>query len=153
MNLTGKSNHPRISFLQSQEKARQISYTSETEQYVYEPNASLLKAGFYKGLTDLYPLRKFHPDSHLYTSDQLVPDFPGRVFQVEARTSFNKKELKNFLHETDKASVAIRNFPLSVDELRKKLKIKEGGDTYVFATTLANDKHILLKAGKITLTN
>jgi len=149
VNLTEKGNHPRISFLLSQEKARQISYTSETEQYVYEPNASLLKAGFYKGLTDLYPLRKFHPDSHLYTSDQLVPDFPGRVFLVEARASFNKKELKNFLHETAKASVAVRNFPLSVAELRKRLKIKEGGDTYLFATTLANGKHILLKAGKI----
>jgi len=143
--LNKKNNQPAISFLQSQEKARQITYTSEIERYIYEPNASLLKAGFYKGLTSLYPLQKFHPDSHLYTSDRFIPDFPGRIFQTEAYTSFNKKELKNFLSATAKASLAVRNFPLSVAELRKKLKIKEGSETFIFATTLSNGKHILLK--------
>ena len=149
VNLSKKTvQQPGLSFLQSQEKAKQINYTSEIEQYVYEPNASLLKAGFYKGLTEIYPIRKFHPDSHLYTSDQFIPDFPGRVFQTEAYTSFNKKELKNFLSKTDKAFLAVRNFPLSVAELRKKLKIKEGGDIYLFAATLSNGKHILIKAKK-----
>jgi len=145
VNLNKKNNQPAISFFPSQEKARQINYTSEIEQYIYEPNVSLLKAGFYKGLTDLYPLQKFHPDSHLYTSGRFIPDFPGRVFRTEAYTSFNKKELKNFLSATAKASLAVRNFPLSVAELRKKLKIKEGGETFIFATTLSNGKHILLK--------
>lgn len=149
VNLSKKRNQPKISFLLSQEKARQIPYTSEIEQYLYEPNASLLKAGFYKGLTELYPLRKLHSDSHLYTSDRFIPDFPGRVFQTEAYTSFNKKELRNFLCRTEKASLAVRNFPLSVSELHKKLKIKDGGETYLFATTLANGKHILLKNKKI----
>jgi len=150
VNLTKKNNQPALSFLPSQEKTRQIKYTSEIEQYIYEPNASLLKAGFYKGLTDLYPLRKFHPDSHLYTSSQLIPDFPGRVFQIETYTSFNKQELRPFLFELDKASIAVRNFPLPVAELRKKLKIKEGGTTYLFATTLANGKRVLIKTIKIT---
>jgi 16S rRNA G966 N2-methylase RsmD len=149
VNISNKRNQPEISFLQSQEKERKICYTAEIEQYVYEPNASLLKAGFYKGLTGLYPLRKFHPDSHLYTSEKMIPDFPGRIFRTEAYASFNKKELKSFLHETDKASVAVRNFPLSVAGLRKKLKLKEGGDIYIFATTLANGKHILLKVKKV----
>ena len=148
VNLNKKNNHPEISFLLSQEKARQINYTSEIEQYIYEPNASLLKAGFYKSLTSLYPIRKLHPDSHLYTSNQFIPDFPGRIFQTEAYTSFNKKEIKNFLSETDKASLSIRNFPLSVAKLRKKLKIKEGGEIYLFATTLANEKHVLIKLNR-----
>jgi len=148
VNLSKKSNQPEISFLQSQEKARQIDYTSEVRQYIYEPNASLLKAGFYKSLTDLYPILKFHPDSHLYTSDQLISDFPGRIFHIESYSSFNKQELNNFLREIDKASLAARNFPLSVVGLRKKLKISEGGEIYIFATTLANGKHILLKSKK-----
>jgi len=148
VNLNNKNNQPAISFLQSQEKARHIDYTSEIEQYIYEPNASLLKAGFHKGPADLYPIRKFHPDSHLYTSGQLISDFPGRIFRTEAHTSFNKKELKNFLCGTDKASLAIRNFPLSVAELRKRLKIKEGGETCIFATTLANGKHVVIKVNR-----
>ena len=149
VNMNKKNNQPKISFLLSEEKSMSIQYTSEIKQFIYEPNTSLLKAGFYKGLTGLYPLRKFHPDSHLYTSDRFITDFPGRVFQTVAYASFNKKELKNFLCDTDKASVAVRNFPLTVDELRKKLKLKEGGDTYIFATTFANGKHILIKNKKI----
>jgi len=149
VNLSDKSNQPKISFLQSQEKAREISYTSEIGPFIYEPNASLLKAGFFKGLTALYPLRKLHRDSHLYTSDHLIPDFPGRVFQTEAVASFNKKELNGFLRKASKASLAIRNFPLSVSELRKKLKIREGEGACIFATTLANEKHILLRTKKI----
>jgi len=148
VNLENKNNQPEISFLQSQEKIKQIDYTSEIEQYIYEPNTSILKAGFYKGLTDLYPIRKFHPDSHLYTSGKFISDFPGRIFQTQAYTTFNKKELKNFLYEIDKASLAVRNFPLSVAELGKKLKIKAGGNTFIFATTLANGKRILLKTEK-----
>ena len=146
VNLTKKNRQPGVSFLLSQERARQISYTSEVERYIYEPNTSLLKAGFYKGLTDLYPIRKFHPDSHLYTSDQLISDFPGRIFRTEACTTFNKQELKDFLSGMDRANLAVRNFPVSVAGLRKQLKIKEGGDIYIFATTLANGRRTLVKA-------
>lgn len=146
VNLTKRNNQPALSFLLPEEKARQISYASEVEQYVYEPNASLLKAGFYKGLTELYPIRKFHPDSHLYTSSQFIPDFPGRIFQTKACSSFSKRALKNFLSGMDKANLAVRNFPLSVEDLRKKLKIKEGGEIYIFATTLADGKRTLIKA-------
>ena len=145
VNLSNKKNQPTITFFQSEEKTRQIGYTSEVEQYIYEPNASLLKAGLYKGLTTLYPVRKFHPDSHLYTSSELISDFPGRIFQTEAYSSFNKQELKNFLFGIDKASLAVRNFPVSVAELRKKLKIKEGGEVYIFATTLSDGRKGLIK--------
>ncbi|MDR0836035.1 MAG: SAM-dependent methyltransferase [Tannerella sp.] len=145
INLNKKGERQEISFLQSQEKEWRIEYTSQVENYLYEPNVSILKAGFFKGLTGSYPIRKFHPDSHLYTSKIFVPDFPGRSFQVETCSSFNKKDLKNLLCGMDKANLAIRNFPLSVAELRKKLKLKEGGEDYLFATTLANGKHVIVK--------
>ena len=149
VNLSKKNSQPELSFLLSQEKAKQITYTSEVGSYLYEPNTSLLKAGFYKGLTDVYPLLKFHPDSHLYTSDQLFPDFPGRVFQTIGSTFFNKKELRKFLSGMTKASVTVRNFPLSVIDLRKKIRLEEGGEIHLFATTLANEKLILIKCSRI----
>jgi hypothetical protein len=149
VNRNKKGNQPEISFYQSQEKESCIEYTSRIERYLYEPNTSILKAGFYKGLALAYPIRKLHPDSHLYTSEELVPDFPGRIFQVEAYSSFNKKDMKHFLSGIDKANIAVRNFPLSVAELRKKWKIKECGEVYLFATTLADGKHILIKNQKI----
>jgi 16S rRNA G966 N2-methylase RsmD len=153
VNLSKKSKQSKISFFQSQEKIKQIACISEIGQYIYEPNASLLKARFYKGLTDLYPVQKFHPDSHLYTSSQLIPDFPGRIFQTKAYTSFNKQDMKYFLSDMEKASIAVRNFPLSVAELRKKLRIKDGGETCLFATTLANGRHVLIKSKKMIYTN
>jgi 16S rRNA G966 N2-methylase RsmD len=150
VNLNKKNNQPEIAFYQSQERESHIEYTSQIERYIYEPNASILKAGYYKGLALSYPIRKLHPDSHLYTSEKMVSDFPGRIFQVEAYSSFNKKDLKNFLSNINKANIAVRNFPLSVAELRKKWKIKEGSKVYLFATTLANGKHVLVKNQKYT---
>jgi len=149
INISKKGESSKITFLQSKERAGQIDYTSEIGQYIYEPNTSLLKAGFYKRLTDLYPVRKLNADSHLYTSAKFIRDFPGRAFKVEAYSSFNKKELNNLLRDVKKASITVRNFPLSVAELRKQLKIKESGDTHFLATTLADGKHILLKAQKL----
>jgi len=148
VNLSRKRNQSSVSFLLSQEREKQINYTSEVGQYIYEPNTSLLKAGFYKGLTDLYPLLKFHSDSHLYTSSQLISDFPGRVFRTETYTTFNKKELKKFLNGIEKASITVRNFPASVADLRRRIKIKEGGEIQLFATTLANGKAVLIKTQK-----
>ncbi|MBE6272644.1 MAG: SAM-dependent methyltransferase, partial [Bacteroides sp.] len=87
--------------------------------------------------------------SHLYTSSHFIEDFPGRRFQVEAVSSFGKKELKTFLQGMEKANITIRNFPSSVADLRKRLKLKEGGEDYVFATTLADESKILIKCKKV----
>jgi len=132
-------------FSLSEEKNTSISYTSDVKEYLYEPNASLMKSGCYKSLGLRYAVDKLHPDSHLYTSSHYLPDFPGRVFQVEDVSSFNKKDLKALLHNTNQANISIRNFPLTVEQLRKQLKIKEGGEIFLFATTLANGQHLLLK--------
>ncbi|MDR0864720.1 MAG: class I SAM-dependent methyltransferase [Candidatus Symbiothrix sp.] len=134
-----------LSFEYPEEKKAQMAYTPEIKDFLYEPNASLLKAGFYKGLALRYKVEKLHPDSHLYTSTHCVPDFPGRIFRVEAVSSLNKKDLKAFLTGLDKANLTIRNFPLTVADLRKKLKLKEGGDVYLFGTTLSNGVHVLVK--------
>ena len=109
----------------------------------------ILKGGAYRLLTTTYPVKKLHVNSHLYTSSILVQDFPGRIFQVKAISGFGKKELKGFLQSMVKANITIRNFPSSVVELRKRLKLKEGGEDYLFATTLADESKVLIKCRKI----
>jgi hypothetical protein len=121
---------------------------TQVEAYLYEPNASILKAGAYRSLTQSYEVKKLHASSHLYVSSHFIEDFPGRRFRVESVSGFGKKELKSFLQGMDKANITIRNFPLSVADLRKRLKLKEGGDIYLFATTLADGSKVLVKARK-----
>ena len=135
-------------FTQEQERTSDCPLTHEVEAYLYEPNASIMKAGAYRSLTQAYPVKKLHPSSHLYVSPHFIEDFPGRKFQVEAVSGFGKKELKTFLQGMEKANLTIRNFPSSVAELRKRLKLKEGGDDYLFATTLADESKVIIKCKK-----
>lgn len=118
-------------------------------QYLYEPNVSLMKAGCFSLLTARYSLSALSLNSHLFVSDEAIDAFPGRKFRITAVSSFNKKELRHSLSGIDKANLAVRNFPMSVAELRKRLKIKEGGDIYLFATTDAENKHLLFVCEKI----
>jgi 16S rRNA G966 N2-methylase RsmD len=145
VNIGKKRGIQKLTFLLSEEKQTVITYAGKVKTCLYEPNVSLLKAGCYKGITKTYPVEKLHPDSHLYTSSELLSDFPGRIFQVVAVSSLNKKELKTMLSEIDKAHISIRNFPASVADLRKRWKIKEGGDIYLFATTMANGNRVIIK--------
>ena len=96
-----------------------------------------------------YPVQQLSPNSHLFMSSVEIGDFPGRRFQICAISSMNKQELKETLQGVEKANIAVRNFPLSVEQLRKKLKIKDCGDTYLFATTLADGQHRLFICRKI----
>ena len=112
--------------------------------YLYEPNASLMKAGCFSVLSERYGARMLSKNSHLFVSMEPIEDFPGRSFRIIAISSFNKKELKRYLSGIAKANIATRNFPLSVAELRKRLKLKDGGETYIFATTLSNESHVLV---------
>ena len=104
--------------------------------YLYEPNASIMKAGCFDEVADFYHVCELSANSHLFTSDYEITDFPGRGFRVEAVSSMNKRELKTVLQEVDRANITVRNFPMSVAELRKRLHLKEGGDVYIFATTV-----------------
>ena len=118
--------------------------TLEEMQYLYEPNASLMKAGCFGVLSGRYDARMLSKNSHLFVSREPIAVFPGRSFRIIAVSSFNKKELKRHLSGITKANIATRNFPLSVAELRKRLKLKDGGETYIFATTLSDDSHVLV---------
>ena len=118
--------------------------TLEEMQYLYEPNASLMKAGCFSVLSERYGARMLSKNSHLFVSREPIAAFPGRSFRIIAISSFNKKELKRHLSGITKANIATRNFPLSVAELRKRLKLKDGGETYIFATTLSNESHVLV---------
>ena len=116
----------------------------EEMQYLYEPNASLMKAGCFGVLSDRYDARMLSKNSHLFVSQAPIEAFPSRSFRIIAVSSFNKKELKRYLSGITKANIATRNFPLSVAELRKRLKLKDGGETYIFATTLSDESHVLV---------
>ena len=118
--------------------------TLEEMQYLYEPNASLMKAGCFSVLSERYGARMLSKNSHLFVSQAPIEAFPGRSFRIIAVSSFNKKELKRYLSGITKANIATRNFPLSVAELRKRLKLKDGGETYIFATTLSDESHVLV---------
>lgn len=130
----------------TEESAAVCSYTSTVGQYLYEPNSSLMKAGCYRLPAQRYGLQKLHPNTHLYTSDALVSDFPGRIFRVERTCGFGKKELKAL--DCRQANLAVRNFPERVDTLQKRLKISDGGSTYLFATTLQDETKALIVCTK-----
>ena len=115
-----------------------------TEKYLYEPNASLMKAGCFALIAQRYGCRQVGADSHLFLSSEPIPSFPGRGFAIRAITTMNKRELKAALGGTGQANVSVRNFPMTADALRKKLKLKDGGDTYIFGTTTADSRHVLI---------
>ena len=123
--------------------------SSLISHFLYEPNASMMKAGCFDQVEQRFPVRQIAPNSHLFLSDVEIGDFPGRRFQVLAVSSMNKQELRTALKELERANISVRNFPLSVDQLRKKLKLKDGGDVYIFATTMADGEHRLLICRKI----
>ncbi|KGK29103.1 SAM-dependent methyltransferase [Cellulophaga sp. E6(2014)] len=118
---------------------------SEPQTYLYEPNSAILKSGAFKSVGAHFKLNKLHEHSHLYTSDRLV-DFPGRIFKITAVLPYQKKELQK--QKFSKANITTRNFPEPVASIRKKFKIKDGGDQYLFFTTAVNDKLIVLNCTK-----
>lgn len=121
---------------------------TQNSKFVHEPNASIMKAGCFDELAAAYGVSPVSRNSHLFLSDEPVEGFPGRSFVVERVTTMNKGELRKALVGIEKANIATRNFPLSVAELRKRLKIKDGGDVYIFATTTAEGEHVLLISRK-----
>lgn len=116
----------------------------QTPSYLYEPNASVMKAGCFRELELTFGARQISDNSHLFTSERLIQGFPGRRFAVDTVTSFNKRQLKEALRNVTSANITVRNFPMTVAILRKKLKLKDGGDTYIFATTTAGGEHVLV---------
>ena len=148
LNFTSKGNQT-YTFNLPDEATTSIIYTKQLGRYIYEPNASIRKVGGFNTLANKFNIDKLHPNSHLYTADSLVENFPGRIFEVVETYGFDKKSQRNFRDKVKKANLSIRNFPSSVAQLRKRLKLGDGGNDYVFATTLANEKRILIRSTKV----
>lgn len=117
-------------------------------RYVWEPNASIMKAGCFGTLCQRFGVAKAAPHSNLFLSDETVP-FPGRGFEIITISSMNKREIKSTLSGISQANIAVRNFPLSAVELRKRLKLKDGGVHYIFGTTDQQGSHVLLICKKM----
>lgn len=139
---------PEVRFTMEEERNSSGKLAESVLKYLYEPNPAVMKAGCFKLLTQRFDVFKLHKNSNLYTSEDLISDFPGRIFEVEGWAPYNKKVKQALLQEVDKASIAVRNFPLSVAELRKALKIGDGDAIYLFATTLKGEQKIIVKTKK-----
>ena len=161
-----------FSFTEDEEQNAEWTLADGVGKYLYEPGVACMKAGCFKLLSQRYNLDKLHRNSHLYTSDELVPDFPGRIFEVVCTVPFDKKAKKNLFETqrhkdaktqsgkssatlrlcdsaTSKASIAVRNFPLSAEELKKNLGLQDGNDFYIFGTTMKGEKKVVILTKKV----
>ena len=142
-----ETRQPAVTFSMEEERVAILQLAKELGHYLYEPNPAVMKGGCYKMLSQRYALKKLHRNSHLYTSDSLIQDFPGRIFEVDGWAIYGKKA-KDLLKDVDKASIAVRNYPMTVAEIRKSLKINDGDQTYLFATTLSDERKVIILTHK-----
>ncbi len=138
-----------ISFTIDEESACPLSLADGVMRYLYEPNAAVMKGGCFKTIASAYGMSKLHRNSHLYTSENLVTKFPGRIFEVRDCVPFNRNSRRLLPQDGSKFSISVRNFPLSAEQLRKLLKLKDGDECYLFATTIKNDSKVLILCKKI----
>lgn len=117
-------------------------------RFLYEPNASIMKAGCFDVIEQRYGVTQIGPGSHLMVAAEPIQDFPGRGFAVDAIAGMGKKDIKALLQGVTHANIAVRNMPISVADLRKKLKLKDGGDVYLFATTMQGGRRVLITTHK-----
>ena len=128
--------------------ATNSTFNIQHSTFLFEPNASVMKAGCFDEIARAYGVSAISRNSHLFLSDRETDGFPGRSFAIDAVTTMNKRQLRQTLSGMKQANIAVRNFPLSVAELRKRLKLSDGGDTYIFATTTSEGDHILMLTHK-----
>lgn len=138
-----------FSFMQSEEATTSILYADTLKRYLYEPNSSILKAGSFKCISTHFNVSKISPNSHIYTSDIIIDNFPGRVFEVKGCFNPTKRNIKEFVKENEKANITVRNYPMSVSQIRKTSNLKEGGDVYVFASTLNSGQKVWINCTKV----
>ena len=128
------------------------NFSLVVQHYLYEPNSSILKAGAFKSAANSYSINKLHVNTHLYTSENQISEFPGRSFKVIKVWGINKKELAELKKQVPIANISTRNFPLKPEELKKKIGITDGGDTYLFGCTLADESKVIIQCEKVTST-
>ena len=130
------------------EEREECMLSTDTFRFLYEPNASIMKAGCFELIARRFGVSQLDRNSHLFVSDIEIKDFPGRRFTIERVTSMNKRELRDTMVGITQANIAVRNFPMTVDALRKRLKLRDGGDVFIFATTVARQGHLLFVCRK-----
>ena len=135
-------------FVFTPNEAKTTALEVKSSKKLFVPNASVMKAGCFPEIETRFGIRQIGKNSHLFVGDEIVEGFPGRVFNILGVTTMNKKELKSALAGIDRANITTRNFPLSPEQLRKRLKLKDGGDIYLFATTTDNEEHVIYVTGK-----
>ncbi len=149
LNLVETRHDTSLQFTKNDEKSAIPTFATTIRKYLYEPNASIMKSGAFKLISHRFGIDKLHINSHLYTSDNLISDFPGRVFEVVGFAPFNKKVKKELLNDITEASVVTRNFPLSANEMRKALNLKESDRNFVFGTTMMGEKKVVVLCKKV----
>lgn len=149
VNYTDREKRQVFSYLREEEKESSFRAAERVRHYLYEPNAALLKSGAFKSVACRYKVEKLHLNSHLYTSDEKIEDFPGRIFEVRNQYDCSNKKLKQFGKMIPQANITVRNFPLTVDAIRKNSGITEGGKLYLFATTLSNARRTIIECIKV----
>ncbi len=149
ININSKGENQVFEYQLDKEKEVIIDFTDETDRYLYEPNAAIMKAGAFKTIASQFNLLKFHPNTHLYTHNQYFQDFPGRIFQIEEVYGNSKQELQIIQKKYPKANISTRNYPLSAEALHKKAKISTGGETYIFALKTLSEKYKILICKKL----
>lgn len=137
-------------FSKEEEQMAICNYGTTVSNFLYEPNSSVLKAGAFKMIAKTYNINKLHKNTHLYSSNELIPNFPGRSFEVIRVWKNNKKELSDLKNQLKKANISTRNYPLKPEELKKKTGIADGGDTYLFGCTLHDETKVIVECRKIT---
>ena len=137
-----------LTFSRETENTLTIPYSTTIEKYIYDPNVSLLKGGAFKTVSYIYNVSKLHRNTHLYTSSEMIKNFPGRIFQVIKELRLSAKDITEEVSD-GKAHTIVRNYPLSSQELQKKLRLKEGGNLFVIAFTKCDEKKTLLLCQKV----
>ena len=148
VNFMASGERQLFSFQWGQEQTAVYQLADTVKNYIYEPNSAILKSGAFQLISEQYSIDKLHQHSHLYTSDQKINHFPGRIFKVRQVMDFSRKKLKQWGKQFPQANISVRNFPMSVEEIRKSSGISDGGPLYLFATTLGNARRILIDCEK-----
>lgn len=136
-------------FTISEETNAQNIYAESIGKYLFEPDVTLMKGGAFKCVGERFGLKKLSVNSHLYTTEEFNKDLPGRVFEVEETIDFNTKNIKNIKKDISQANITVRNFPMTAEHLKEKLEIKDGGNIYLFATTISKSKTCIIKCKKV----
>ena len=135
------------------ERTAPLSIATELGTYLYEPNAAVMKAGIFNSISQQFQVQKLEKNTNLFTSNELHEDFPGRIFRIETVHEFHSRKTAKELSKLASASIAVRNFPLSAEELRKVLKIKDGNAGYLFGCTLNGGRKCVVECSKFAVSN